>query len=352
MTALVSILIPAHNAQAWIGDAVKSALEQTWPKKEIIIVDDGSTDGTLMTARRFESKALKVLTQPRQGASAARNRALSVAQGDYIQWLDADDLLAPDKISEQLKKTDVSGESRILQSSAWGTFYFRSRKARFVPTPLWHDLAPVEWLLVKFNDGVWMNPAVWLLSRKLTELAGPWDERLSLNDDGEYFARVVACSEEVRFVNEAKSYYRRVNSGSLSGIVSDKAMQSLYLSTILSTGHLRSMEDSPRTRVASIRALQDVLIYFYPENTEILAQARAFAEELGGQLPPPSLRGKYFIIKQILGWRTARLALRMIPRSRERIWGNWDKLFYNLGNKRFRPSFLTGRLGTSCKSET
>src|SRR5436190_23310673 len=98
MKSLVSILIPAYNAERWIADAIRSALAQTWSRKEIIIVDDGSRDRTLSLAREFASKTVSVVSQENQGASAARNKALSVCEGDYIQWLDADDLLAPDKI--------------------------------------------------------------------------------------------------------------------------------------------------------------------------------------------------------------------------------------------------------------
>ena len=98
---LVSILIPAHNAQQWIqGTDIESALAQTWPKKEVIIVDDGSTDQTVVLAKRFASKAVGVVTQPNQGAAVARNTAFAMCQGDYIQWLDADDLLDPDKVEK------------------------------------------------------------------------------------------------------------------------------------------------------------------------------------------------------------------------------------------------------------
>src|SRR5258708_4364352 len=101
MKPLVSILIPAYNAQKWIVATIESAIAQTWGRKEIIIVDDGSTDQTLAVARRFASKDILVVTQKNQGASAARNHAFSLSQGDYIQWLDADDLLSANKIAKQ-----------------------------------------------------------------------------------------------------------------------------------------------------------------------------------------------------------------------------------------------------------
>jgi glycosyltransferase involved in cell wall biosynthesis len=77
MKPLVSILMPAYNAGPWIADAIKSALQQTRERKEIIIVDDGSKDRTLSIARQFASKSTALVTQPNQGASAARNKTFS-----------------------------------------------------------------------------------------------------------------------------------------------------------------------------------------------------------------------------------------------------------------------------------
>ena len=86
MRPLVSILIPAYNAQRWIADTIRSAIEQTWPNKEIIVVDDGSTDETLSIALRFANTNVTIATQANQGASAARNKACSLCRGDYNGW--------------------------------------------------------------------------------------------------------------------------------------------------------------------------------------------------------------------------------------------------------------------------
>src|SRR5262245_2008001 len=146
MAPLVSILIPAYNAERWIAETLQSALGQTWGRKEIIVVDDGSSDGTLAAALRFESNEVRVVMQPNQGAAAARNKALSLSQGDYIQWLDADDLLAPDKISKQIETVGGSVGQRTLLSGPWAYFCYRTSAAKFNPTPLWCDLSPVEWM--------------------------------------------------------------------------------------------------------------------------------------------------------------------------------------------------------------
>src|SRR5260221_10224903 len=139
MNPVVSILIPAFNAQEWIADTIRSAIAQTWQLKEIIIIDDGSMDHTLSLAQRFESHCVRVFTQRNQGAAAARNRAFSLCRGDYVQWLDADDLLAPDKIAVQMELAQRFGNKRTLISSSWGRFMYGHNNARFIPTGLWSN---------------------------------------------------------------------------------------------------------------------------------------------------------------------------------------------------------------------
>ena len=330
MDELVSIIIPAYNAECWISDTIRSALSQTWPKKEIIIVDDGSTDNTLTAARTFESEIVKVVAQQNKGASAARNEGLRFAQGNYIQWLDADDLLAPDKISHQLKRINRGQDSRVLLTSSFGTFFFCHERANVSPTALWRDLSPVDWLFHKFNENVWMNPAVWLVSRKLTEQAGPWNERLVRDNDGEYICRVVAASEKVQFVGDGMSYYRVGSIGSLSASTSDRACKSMLLSSSLCIQYLLSLENSERTKTACLNLLQTLLSSFSPGQKELIAKINDLASELGGSLKPPRVNWKHYPVEMLLGregkiktmnnWRAVKYLMRR----------NWEKLLYHL----------------------
>jgi glycosyltransferase involved in cell wall biosynthesis len=332
MNPLVSILIPAFNSEKWIAATIRSAVAQTWPRKEIIVVDDGSVDRTVAVAQRFESRGVRVVSQKQQGASSARNHAFALSRGDYIQWLDADDLLAPDKIARQMEVAAQCRSRRTLLSGAWAYFAFRYYRAKFVPTALWRDLPPNEWLLSKMGQNLFMQTATWLVSRELTEAAGPWDSNITNDDDGEYFCRVLLQSDGVRFVPESRVYYRRVHGARTLSYLgpSSPKLDSQFRSMQLHIGCLRSLEDSERVRAACVTYIQNWLFYFYPERLDLVDRLREMARGLGGQLEEPRLSWKYAWIKTIFGWRLARRAEFFLPRIRGVMQRCWDKALFRL----------------------
>jgi glycosyltransferase involved in cell wall biosynthesis len=332
---LVSILIPAYNAAEWIANTLNSALAQTWPRTEIIVVDDGSKDATIEIARRFEPRGVRVIPQRNQGASAARNNAFSQCHGDYIQWLDADDLLAPDKIAKQMEVVMAGLSKRTLLSSPWGRFMYRHSRARFIPSDLWRDLTPQEWLLRKMDQNIYMQTASWLVSRELTEAAGPWDIRLLGDDDGEYFCRVLLASNGVRFVHGANVYYRAFRFDSLSFIGRfPKKIEAHWISMQLHIKYLRSLGDDARARAACLQYLRDALIYFYPERSHILAEAEELAKELGGSLGTPYLSWKYSWLKVCFGWVAVKPTQNFVRKIRWGLATRFDYLLYRLEERK------------------
>lgn len=340
MKPLVSILIPAYNAERWLVDTLRSALDQTWVNKEIVIVDDGSKDGTLNLARTFESDIVRVFTQKNQGAAATRNKAFSLSKGNYIQWLDADDLLAPDKIALQMEALDESPNPRMLLSGEWGSFMHRPSRARFFPTGLWRNVSKAEWLISKMEENAFMQTASWLVSRELTEAAGPWDTRLLGDDDGEYFCRVLLASDGVRFVPGAKVYYRQAVSGSLSYIGnSDRKRDAQWISMELHIGYLRSLDDSERARVACVKYIQNWMVFFYPERLDIFEKAKALSKELGGEITVPSLSWKYSWIEAMFGRHFARKAELRIQGLRWAMLSRLDRVLLPF-ERRSRPGVV------------
>ena len=321
MKPLVSILIPAYNAEQFIADAIRSAIGQTWQRKEIIVVDDGSKDRTAEMAQRFASKKIVFISKENQGAAATRNHAFQLSQGDYIQWLDADDLLAPDKIERQLAALREGDGKRMLLSSAWGHFRYQTKRARFAPTSLWQDLTPVEWLVRKMGDNQHMQTATWLTSRELAEAAGSWDTRLLVDDDGEYFCRVLLASEGTRFVPEARVYYRVTPSLSRVSQIgaSNSKKDALVLSMKLHIQYLRSLEESERVRKVCLAYMQNLYLNFYPERPDLMAELQALAAELKGRLREPELRWKYAWMKPFVGYKAAKRAQITLPQLKDSL---------------------------------
>jgi glycosyltransferase involved in cell wall biosynthesis len=334
MKPLVSILIPAYNAEEWIAYALQSAVAQTWQRKEIIVVNDGSSDRTAEVAQGYASKEVAVVSTKNQGAGGARNCALQLCQGDYVQWLDADDLLAPEKVERQLEALQQVGNPRILASSPWAYFHRRSSRARFVPTSMWQNLSPVEWLLKKLGENLHMQTATWLTSRELTAATGPWDTRLITDDDGEYFSRMLLASEGTIFVPDARVYYRitAFNRWSYIGY-SDKRKEALLLSMKLHMQYLRSLEESDRVRKACLAYMRNWLISFYPERPDIVQELQCLASELQGHLEVPHLRRKYAWMRPIFGWTVAKWAQTVLPRLQYSLVNRWDEVMFRLESR-------------------
>lgn len=316
MEPLVSIIIPSYNAAPWIEETLESALKQNWKNTEIIVVDDGSTDASLEIAKKFISRGVKVFSQTNKGASAARNKGFQESQGEFIQYLDADDLLAPDKIERQLKILGSDRHSNYIASGEWARFYQNPEEALFIAQFLWQDMSPVDWLVNAWENHLMMHPAAWLVPRQIAERAGLWNESLSLNDDGEYFCRVLLASQGVKFCQGAKSYYRSGNSTSLSGSKSRRAWESAFLAMELGTSNLLATEDSPRTRHACATVFQRFIYEVYPDVPDFQKKAQQKVEKFGGSDLPASGGPMFKLLSSYLGWQRAK---------------KMQKLFYQFG---------------------
>lgn len=298
---LVSILIPSHNAERWLAETLESALAQTWPEKEIILIDDGSTDGSLELAHGYESRGVRVLRQSNRGAASARNAGLAAARGDYLQFLDADDLLSPDKIERQM--AELAGRPGMVASCAWGRFTDDPAQAEFVDGTVDRDFMPVDFFVLCGEGFYMMHPSAWLTPRPVAARAGWWDESLTLNDDGEYFCRVLLASAGVAFTPIARSYYRSALPGSLSRRRDERSRRSQFRSVELIEKHLRAAEDTPRTRRALAGYYQRFLYDFFPFPADLMRAAESRVRALGGTPLPPPMGPKTAALARLTGWK-------------------------------------------------
>jgi glycosyltransferase involved in cell wall biosynthesis len=308
---LVSILIPCHNAEKYVGAAVQSALNQTWTNREIVVVNDGSTDHSAEVLEPFRAKGLKIIHQENRGQCAAANRAFAESTGDYVKFFDADDLL--DLKTVELQMGRLAGSQTAVASAEWGRF-FDDDLATFILNPqnVWKDMDPLDWLVESWMDA-WpmMQCALWLIPRAVLDRSGLWDTRLSLFNDFEFFARVLCHAGEIRFTPGARLCYRSGLCRSASSDKSRLAVESACLALTLGTDHLLSRRRDERAKLACANMLQDFVYTYYPEHPDLRRRLTKKMQELGGSDLPPTGPPRFRKLTKVLGWKMARRVQRL-----------------------------------------
>jgi glycosyltransferase involved in cell wall biosynthesis len=304
----VSVIMPCHNAGKWVADAIGSVLAQTYGNFELIVVDDGSKDASWEILQTFASdpRVRLLRNDSNIGQSASANRGYAEAKGDYIKFFDADDLLSHDFLEAQVRR--LVGRTDAVASASWGRFYGDNTDTfRPNPEPVWKDMESTEWLVDSWIDckGL-MQCALWLIPRQILERTGPWNAKLSLINDFEFFSRVLCAAKEVLFCPEAVLYYRSGTPGTLSGQKSRAAYESMTESILLGTGHLLARRQDDRARLAAANVCQHGVYDLYPQHHDLRRKLEARIKECGGSNVPP-FGGTYFhALRPFIGWKLAK----------------------------------------------
>ncbi len=175
MTSRISVIIPNYNYGRYLAETIESVQVQTYPDVEIIVVDDGSTDDSIEVAMRYP---IIVVSQPNQGVSAARNNGASLATGEYLLFLDSDDLLYPDSLEVMVGALEAAGES---VGFVYGQLQYFGEKTHVFESSTFD---PVE--LSKAN---YIQSSA-LIRRDAFINAGGFDRGFELREDWELFIRL------------------------------------------------------------------------------------------------------------------------------------------------------------------
>jgi glycosyltransferase involved in cell wall biosynthesis len=311
----VSVLMACYNAEAFIGAALKSIQAQTYDNIEIVVVDDGSTDNSSRVVQDCADAPVTIIQQENRGAAFARNAALRHSHGSFVLFVDSDDLIAPDHVEAMIDR--IRDEPGCVALSRWDRFRADPAEARFPDRPTEKDMPGPDWLELDWRNARPMTQSgMIMLPRSLLDQHGGWDERLSLSDDFEFFARMISKCAGVRFAPEARLFYRSAVAGSLSGRKSREAIESAYLSLNLGVSHLLAAKDTPAARRVCANMLQDFDYTYFPHFADLRTKARSRIAELGGADlvadGPPGFRR----LRPLVGWKFARLAQRAANRLR------------------------------------
>lgn len=309
---LVSVCMPCHNAEKYVGEAIESVLNQTYKNIELIVVNDGSTDRSGKVLEKYKKKGVKVFEQENRGQCAAANRALSESCGEYVKFFDADDILSPGLIEAQVRR--LVGREDAVASARWGRFYDDDLKTfRLNPEPVWRDMESTQWLVEALQKAQPMQQCgLWLIPRTVLKQVGGWNEKLSLINDFEFFCRILVSVNTVLFCEESTLFYRSGIPGSLSAQKSRKARESECESLLLGTGHILRKRQDAEARLACANMCQHLIYDLYPRHPDLRARLQTRVKECGGAKIEPS-GGRYFqMLRPWIGWKLARVFQRAI----------------------------------------
>src|ERR687886_1714098 len=186
---LISVIIPVYNGGNTIRTTIESVLNQTFTNLELIVVNDGSQDSTLAVLNEIQDSRLKVFSFPNAGVSTSRNRGLAQAKGEFISFLDADDLWTPDKLEAQLKALQENPQAAVAYS--WSDWIDESGQFLRAGGHITVNGNAYEKLLLRDFVESGSNP---LIRKQALEEVGTFDESIAFAEDWDLWLRLAARS--------------------------------------------------------------------------------------------------------------------------------------------------------------
>jgi len=200
MKPLVSIGIPCFNSAQWLAQAIDSALAQTLTEKEVIVVDDGSKDESVMIAKTFGDRIQLIVTENR-GGNHARNCALQAARGEWIQFLDADDYLEPDKITQQFAEAGDGADADVIYSPTWiEDLGKKTREPSAIDIQLDLYCQWLAWQIPQTGGALWRKSTL--------DSIGGWKEGQPCCQEHELYLRALEAGLRFRFAPTPHAVYR------------------------------------------------------------------------------------------------------------------------------------------------
>ncbi|WP_460546036.1 glycosyltransferase family 2 protein [Echinicola sediminis] len=266
---LVSILIPNYNKAPYLRDTLDSVLNQTYQNWECIIVDDRSTDGSWEVLLDYQDKdnRFKIFKRPdhlHKGGNVCRNYAFQLSSGDFIQWLDSDDILDNRKIEAQINDLKQYRGEKVMSISNWEFFTTNINNVN-INFERWESYS---------NDGVsalthlWMNKQffpifVFLIPKKIAGKVNDWNEEILKNQDGEYSTKIILEANKLCYSKDSVGFYRKPNKGHVSAGNSFEVYDSFLESIKKCENYVLKRRDTEEVRKAIASNYEILFIKFY-----------------------------------------------------------------------------------------
>lgn len=267
---MITIIIPTYNRSEFIQQTLESVRNQTFTNWECLIIDDQSSDNSYEIVKNYtyidnRFKYFKRPSNRNSGASSCRNIGLEHAKGEYIQFLDSDDVMDLNKLECQIKLINEKPQPNCIATCAWGRFKENPDDSVFFENlEVYKDFHAIEFFLEALKNSKGYFPIhAYLIPRKLIEKAGYWNEYLSLNDDKEFLIRLFCHVREVVFASDTRVYYRWTTNTNVSSFNEINKVRKALYSWVLIENQLKIRFDS---KIAYTESMKEG-IYFNLKNS-------------------------------------------------------------------------------------
>lgn len=210
MNELVSIIVPVYNAEKYLSDALNSVIKQTYSNWECLIIDDGSTDSSQSIAERFtkHDDRFRYYFQNNKGASSARNMGVQKSSGEYIQYLDADDVIYPQKLSRMLSEYSILKRNEVLYCNMASGDHINIYKTmpKRIKTNLGKDVTFDE-IYKKYAIDIAITPVCLLLKREVA-VNLKWNTQFGPGEDWDYLLQILNENYILKHLPEILAIYR------------------------------------------------------------------------------------------------------------------------------------------------
>lgn len=295
-TKLVSVVVPAFNAGQTIVETLDSVFAQTYENLEVIVVNDGSTDNTMVVLEGY-SNPINIVSTENKGVSHARSFGFKHSKGDYIQYLDADDLLMPEKIEIQLRA--LVDQYADVAYGDWQKFKAENNQVTIAEAIEREIEGDLEIALFTY---FWCPPAAILYSRQLCERL-KWNENLPVIQDARYFLDAAIAKGKFVYTKGIMAQYRTAQSNSLSQKSDLNFVRDLYENT-KSIYSLWKGEINMDRKMAILKSLRHCINRLSVLDKRLAEEAIEFLLQIAPDYLPPE-KGLLRILTKIIGYKSA-----------------------------------------------
>lgn len=259
-TPLASIIIPAFNAEHYVRSAIESAIVQTHPAVEVVLVDDGSTDATEHIMKKYQSHPrVRMFSEPNKGLAAARNAGIRISRGEYVCFLDADDMYLPHKVARQVATLEEYSDYGVCYSDL---FHFSDAEP---PTYYHHRYTyPSGDVFRDLLEKQLINPVTVMARREVFDQFGTFNETYACAEDWDLWLRWAWANVKFCFLNEKLALYRIRTHGNLTAAQNEPRLKENVNHYFRELGnHLTKREQNEFKFPKILRQLRRKLFFAY-----------------------------------------------------------------------------------------